>query len=67
MAKDLTASQIDRQNILNNELAIMEIQNQTKLQGVIFEEKLCFTKSMVATYFEVDQRTIERYVKDYQD
>jgi len=67
MDKDLTASQIDRQNILNNNMALEEIQNQTKIQGVIFEDKICFSKAMVATYFEVETRTLERYVSEYQD
>lgn len=67
MAKDLTTSQIDRQNILNNDLAVNEIQNQTGIQGIIFEGRLRFTKSMVATYFDVDVRTIERYVSDNSD
>ena len=31
MAKDLTVSRIDRQNILNNDLAIQEIQSKLKL------------------------------------
>ena len=31
MARDLTTSQVDRQNILNNENAGAEIQNQTGL------------------------------------
>ncbi len=66
MDKDLTASQIDRQNILNNDAALAEIQQQTNIKGFFFEEKLCFTKSMVATYFEVDIRTIERYVSENQ-
>lgn len=66
MSKDLTSSKIDRQNILNNELAIAEIQKQTRIQGILFEDKLCFTKSMVAAYFEVEMRTIERYVSDNQ-
>ena len=66
MAKDLTASQLDRQNILNNQLAIAEIQKQTRIQGIYFEDKLCFTKSMVARYFEVELRTIERYVSENQ-
>ncbi len=66
MDKDLTASQIDRQNILNNDAALAEIQQQTNIKGFLFEEKLCFTKSMVATYFEVDIRTIERYVSENQ-
>ena len=67
MDKDLTSSQIDRQNILNNDLALEEIQNQTQIQGILFENKICFTKSMVATYFEVEIRTLERYVSDFQD
>lgn len=29
MAKDLTTSILDRQNLLNNELAVQEIQRQT--------------------------------------
>lgn len=64
MAKDLTTSQIDRQNILNNEFAVNEIQNQTGIQGILYDGRLRFTKSMVATYFDVDIRTIERYVSD---
>lgn len=67
MNKDLTASQLDRQNILNNDLAIAEIQKQTQIQGIYFEDKLCFTKNMVATYFEVELRTIERYVNENQE
>jgi hypothetical protein len=54
IAKDLTTLQIDRQNILNNDLALREVKNQTGLQGIIFEDKLCFTKSMTATYFDVN-------------
>lgn len=67
MDKDLTVSQIDRQNILNNDMALEEIKNQTKIQGIVFENKLCFTKSMVATYFEIEIRTLERYVSEFQD
>ena len=67
MAKDLTTSKIDRQNILNNELAVNEIQKQTGIQGILYEGRLRFTKSMVATYFDVEVRTIERYVSDNSD
>lgn len=67
MSKDLTISQIDRQNILNNELAVQEIQKQTGFQGVLFESEISFTKAMVATYFDVDIRTIERYVSENQE
>ena len=64
MVKDLTVSQVDRQNILNNEMAIMEIQKSSKIDCIIFEDKYYFTKSMVAAFFDVDVRTIERYVSD---
>lgn len=67
MAKDLTTSKLDRQNILNNELAVNEIQKQTGIQGILYEGRLRFTKSMVATYFDVEVRTIERYVSDNSD
>ena len=63
-ARDLTTSQVDRQNILNNENAVTEIQNQTGLQGIMFEGRLRFTKAMVASFFAVDVRTIERYVSE---
>ena len=67
MAKDLTTCQVDRQNILNNELAITELQKQTGIQGVVFEERLRFTKAMVETSFEVDERKILRDVSDHID
>ena len=62
MAKDLTTSQIDRQNILNNQFAMDEIRNTSNIKGILFENKIYLTKSMVAAFFEVDIRTIERYV-----
>ena len=67
MAKDLTASRIDRQNILNNELALQEIQDSSNIRGIVFEGKICLTKNMVASFFNVEARTIERYVSDNAD
>lgn len=67
MAKDLTSSRIDRQNILNNDLAIQEVQHSSNIKGILFEGKVCLTKSMVATFFGVESRTIERYVSDNAD
>lgn len=67
MAKDLTASRIDRQNILNNELALQEVQTASNIQGIVFEGKVCLTKNMVASFFNVEARTIERYVSDNAD
>ena len=34
MAKDLTSSRLDRQNILNNDLAVEEIQDSIEIRSV---------------------------------
>lgn len=67
MPKDLTTSKIDRQNILNNDLAINEIQKKSHIKGVIFENKIIFTKGMLASFYEVDERTIERYISSFSE
>jgi hypothetical protein len=67
MTNDLTTSQIDRQNILNNEYALIEIHNKTDIKCVNFEEKFVFTKELIASFFEVDVRTIERYTAAFSD
>jgi len=63
MANDLTNSQIDRQNILNNVVALAEIQEKGDFKAIIWDGKLMFTRDMVAEFFEVDIRTISRYVE----
>ena len=63
MAKDLTVSRLDRQNILNNELAIEEIQGKSGMAGILFEDKIFVTREMTAAYFDVDIRTISRYIE----
>ena len=63
MAKDLTVSRIDRQNILNNDLAIQEIQSKSGVEGVFWDGKLFVTRDDVAAYFAVDIRTISRYIE----
>lgn len=67
MAKDLTNSRLDRQNILNNEIAVEEIQKTSKIKTVFWDKKYYLTKDMVADYFQVDVRTIERYISNYSD
>lgn len=42
--KNLTNSQIDRQNILNNELALREIEKTANIKGIIFENKAFLQK-----------------------
>lgn len=65
--KDLTESNIERQNILNNRFAVESIAQQLDISGMLFEGSYRFTKQMVADYYEVDERTIERYVELYAD
>ena len=67
MSKDLTNSRLDRQNILNNEVALVEIQDKTDVSGVLWNEQLYFTKEYVANYFQVDIRTISRYIEQNAD
>lgn len=43
MAKDLTTSAIERQNILNNNLAIPRIQNALDIEAYHFEGKYYLT------------------------
>lgn len=67
MAKDLTNSKIDRQNILNNNYAINEIEKACNIEGIFFEEKIAFTKEQVAQFYEIDIRTLERYLEIYNE
>ncbi len=67
MTKDLTNSPIDRQNILNNPYAITEIQKATHLTSIQFEGTERLTKEQIASFFEVDIRTIERYLENYSE
>ena len=56
--KDLTTSEIARQNVLNNKYALEEVQKAIGLQGIIFEGELKFTKQQLSSFFEVSDRTI---------
>lgn len=63
MAKDLTTSRIDRQNILNNEMAVEEIKTKSGMEGIVWENKVYVTREMTANFFQVDIRTISRYIE----
>ena len=57
---DLTLSNIERQNVLNNRFAIEEAQKALNVESLLFEGEYCFTKKMVADFYGVEERTIER-------
>lgn len=63
MAKDLTNSRLDRQNILNNDIAIQEIQEKSGVEGFLWDGKIYLSRDNVAEYFDVDIRTISRYIE----
>ena len=67
MAKDLTTSKIDRQNVLNNDIALLEIQKAVNIKCIIWNNSLYLTKDMVASFFNVEVRTIERYISKYSE
>lgn len=64
--KDLTNSNIDRQNILNNRFALERIQEYIGISGMLFEGEYKFTTQMVANFYAVDERTIKRYLENYE-
>lgn len=65
--KDLTTSPVDRQNILNNQYALTEIEKATHIKGIRFEGKRILTKDQVAAFFEVTPRTIDNYLERFED
>ncbi len=67
MTQDLTTSNIERQNVLNNRYALEIIRTNLDIPGMLFEGEYRFTKKMVADFYEVDERTIERYIEKNSD
>jgi len=67
MNKDLTNSDINRQNILNNPYALEKIEVHFAFPGRQFEGQTVFTKADLARLFEVDDSTIDRYIAEYAD
>lgn len=64
---DLTVSNIERQNVLNNRYAVEVLQKDLGFTGMFFEGEYRFTKKMVADFYEVDERTIERLLEEHSE
>ena len=45
----------------------LTIQKKSHLKGVIFENRIIFTKGMLASFYEIDERTIERYISSFSE
>lgn len=65
--KDLTNSNVDRQNILNNNLALERIYEYVGFVGIYFNQEYRYTKTMVANFFGVNERTIDRYLENHEE
>lgn len=66
MAKDLTTSNVHRKNILNNRYALQEIEKEVSFPGIMFEGSLRYTKRQIAQFYDVDERTINRYLEQHE-
>lgn len=66
MPNKLTNSPVSRQNILNNSLAVNEIQKAVGVRGILFESEYKFLKRQIADFFEVTERTIDNYLEKYE-
>jgi len=64
--KDLTNSNIERQNILNNKYALQRIQEYIGFTGMLFDGEYKFTKEMLVEFFNIDISTINRYLASYE-
>lgn len=60
--KDLTLSNIDRQNILNNQDAVENMQDYLGLTGLLYEGRYYFTTKIVADYYDVSSRTLTNVI-----
>ena len=60
--KDLTISDIERQNVLNNRFAVKKLQERLDIEGMFFDGEYWLTKRMVADFYGVDTSTIDRYL-----
>jgi len=67
MTKDLTTSDVSRQNILNNGYALEKIELNLALGGTSWHNERVFTKAQVANILQVDERTIDRYLENNKD
>jgi hypothetical protein len=65
--KDLTISNIERQNVLNNRFAVKKLQERLDIEGMFFDGEYWLTKKMVADFYGVDTSTIDRYLSTNGD
>lgn len=62
MVKDLTSSNRDRQNILNNRYAVQKIAEHLDIRGIFFEDEILFTKEQLIQLLDISESTIDKYL-----
>lgn len=65
MNKDLANSMVARKNILNNQYALSHLESHLQLGGLLFEGETVFLKQEVAQLLDIDERTVERYLSEF--
>lgn len=68
-SKDVTnldSSALNRKNILNNPFALEHTQKEVGIKGINFENSYRYTLRQVASFYEVELRTIENYLSKYR-
>lgn len=61
MEKDFSQSLIDRQNLLNNNIAVQEVEKVFNIN------QMYFTNQQIAEFYDVNLRTIERVIEENGD
>ena len=64
--KDLTVSQVQRQNILNNKFALQEVERNIGIDTIAFDNDVWLSKKQVQEFYEISDSTIERYLEKKQ-
>jgi len=65
--RSLVDSRTDRQNILNNSFALREIEKAAGVTGILYEGKIVLLKEQVASFLEIDTRTVENYIQRHSE
>jgi hypothetical protein len=67
MSKDLTNSQIDRQNILSNPCALAEVETPVGINGNSFESRSVLPEKQVAAFLAIKTRTVDNDFENSAD
>ena len=67
MSKDLTNSQIDRQNILSNPCALAEVETPVGINGNSFESRSVLPEKQVTAFLAIKPRTADNDLENFAD